>query len=83
MPSKDVEHGRITEGISLRKTAEIPPQEAVSPNHTEVLGAVEFGGSPREPYYPDGKIPRHRTAIRMMPPVGQMPPKPPGANRKK
>lgn len=38
---------------------------------------------PREPYYPDGNIPRHRTAPRMMPPVGQMPPKPPGANRKK
>ena len=38
---------------------------------------------PREPYYPDGKVPRHRTAIRMMPPIEKMPPKPPGANRKK
>lgn len=38
---------------------------------------------PREPYYPDGKFPRHRTAPRMMPPIDKMPPKPPGTNPKK
>lgn len=30
------------------------------------------GARPREPYYPDGKIPRHRTAPRMMPPGGKI-----------
>ena len=38
---------------------------------------------PREPYYPDGKFPLRHSAPRMMPPIDKMPPKPPGANRKK
>ena len=38
---------------------------------------------PREPDYPYGKIPRKGTAPRVMPPIDKMPPKPPGANRKK
>ena len=37
----------------------------------------------KEPYYPDGKFPLRHSAPRMMPPIEKMPPKPPGANRKK
>ena len=36
-----------------------------------------------DPDYPYGKIPRKGTAPRVMPPIHQMPPKPPGANPKK
>lgn len=53
-------------------TEEAPPREI-----PEIKGAL-----PREPDYPYGKIPP-RTAPRAVPPLHEMPPKPPGANRKK
>lgn len=54
-------------------TEEPPPRET-----------PEIKGAPlREPYYPDGKFPLRHSAPRMMPPIENMPPKPPGTNRKR
>lgn len=55
------------------RIAEEPPAREIP----EIKGAL-----PHEPDYPYGKIPP-RTAPRASRPLHEMPPKPPGANRKK
>ena len=56
------------------KITEEPPPRVIP----EIKGAL-----PHEPDYPDGKFPQNRTVPRVVPPLHEMPPKPPGANRKK
>ena len=52
---------------------------------TERVSPPKTAGSPSRGKvdYPYGKFPQKGTAPRVTKPVGQMPPKPPGANRKK
>jgi len=57
----------------LAEAAPEPPPREIP----EIKGAL-----PPDPDYPYGKIPP-RTAPRASPPLHEMPPKPPGANRKK